>query len=833
MTIPWTSSQASGTASLLAAAKTEQPKPNDMRSTFSFARPVLLGTGLALSVMAWSQTVTVPANVRVMVPGVGGTVGLGGNVGHGGVICMPDPESAPPASTFNGGTVISWTLLGDISILASITPPTPPIQSAGATQQVKIMSYNKNLRQGFENSNPFIARSKGEVTVNYQSGACNRFITYQVLKNWTAPNPQIIGPDCWQPNQQYVYAVDIASGDNVLDQIGFDRYYWQVVDGNGNTFGTFSNNSAESSSIIFTTPSSLPTGPYTLKCCYGQCNNTAPWPGPTNNLGISLTEASTMTSCITKQVQGLPVASTLFPACIPIGTTSWPTINITPIPGYTYSYTAPCAWILTPSGTQGEDLTITGIDNNPCTITQTMSGPCGTIVFNYVVNRSFGTNQPTLTLSSSCVLAGANFTVSFPSNAVNNCATWVVRNSLNQVLTWNGTPGNGTNSVRTFTIPAGTPAGAYTVCATNCSCTGSSSCITVNVRPTTPVITGPTCVAFGTVQNQLYSCTTPSGVGTNSFVWSNTFNPAWVPDPASTTNSINLDASGNNSGQVRVIANGTNGCNSAQATLTVNRTPTTPAVNQPLCYNIGYPTTGVVFTVSNPQTSGNTYTWNFPTAFSPTGNTTGTSVTRNLTGTPGTYNCSVTNSNACGSAVYNFVITITAPPVFPVNNGPFSTISTTAVPGATYRLWDCNASAFVAGPQASNAFSLNNPGAGNYAIEVTLSALNGGCRWLTACVPTAHSNMRPEDPGPLTRPMNDIRVSPNPSDGLVRVDMNGEFLLASMEVFDTKGSSVLGSYRLSTGQNSVDLSGLATGTYHLRFEVDGKVETKEIIIQRH
>jgi len=768
-----------------------------------------------------------------MVPGVGGTIGLGGNVGDGGVICLPDPEPAPPASTFNGGTVVSWSLWGDISIMANITPPTPAIQSAGATQQVKIMSYNKNLRQGFENANQYVARSKGEVTVVYQSGNCNRFITFQVLKRWSGANPAIIGPDCWQPNQQYVYAVDIASGDNVLDQIGFDKYYWQVVDGNGNTFGSFSNNSAESSSIIFTTPGTLPVGPYTMKCCYGQCNNAvALWPGPANNLGITSTEDDQMTACVTKQMQGQPVASTLFPACIPIGTTSWPLINITPLPGYTYSYNAPCAWNLQTSGAQGEDLAITGIDNNPCTITQTLVGPCGTVVFNYVVNRGFNTGQPTLTLSSSCVLAGANFTASFPSNAVNNCATWEVRNSLNQVLAWSGTPGNGTNSVRTFTIPAGTPAGAYSVCATSCTCTGTSSCITVNVKPTTPVISGPTCVPFGTALNQLYTCTTPSGVGANSFVWTNTFSPAWVPSPASTTNTINLDASGNNNGQVRVIANGTNGCNSAQATRTVNRTPTTPAVNQPLCYNIGYPTTGVVFTVSNPQTSANTYTWSFPAAFSPSGNTTGTSVTRNLTGVPGTYNCSVTNSNVCGSAVYNFVITITAPPVFPVNNGPFSTISTTAVSGATYRLWDCTAAAFVAGPQASNAFSLNNPGAGNYAIEVTLSALNGGCRWLTACVPTAHSNMRPEDPGMPIYPMNEIRVSPNPSNGLVRVDLDGEFSLASMLVFDTKGASIGGSYRLNAGQNSLDLSNLTTGVYHLRFEVDGKVESKEIMIQR-
>ena len=804
--------------------------------TFSIPwQGLLITAGLLYGAAGAAQIVRVPANVNVVVPGIGGIDGFGGEVGDGGIVCMPDPETQPGISEFSGGTVLSWSLLGDISFSNGITPPTPAIQSEGAVQQVKIMSYNKSVRPGYEESIvPYISRSKGEVTVLYQSGDCNDFITYEILKTWQQPNPKIVGPDCWQEAQTYVYAVDIASGDNVSDQIGFDKYYWQVVDANNTVFGTFANNSAESSSIVFTTPDSFLglIRPFFLRCCYGQCNNTAPWPGPLENLGIDMNAANTMTSCVTKAIGTLPSASTIFPACIAIGATSQPTINITPLPDYLYTYSAPCAWILTPSSqtAQGEDLTISGIDNNPCTITQTMVGPCGTQVFTYVINRNFAPSQPILTLSSNCVLAGANFTVSFPSSALNNCATWVVRNSLNQVVNWSGTPGNGTNSVRTFTIPNGTTVGAYTVCATSCTCPGSS-CITVNVRPTAPVITGPICVPSGNAGSQLYQCNSQNGVST--YTWTNTFLPAWVQSPLSTGITSNLLATGNNSGQVRVIANGTNGCVSALGSLLVNRTPTTPVVNQPLCFNIGYPTTNVVFTVSNPQTAGHTYTWNFPAIFSPTGVPTGTSVSRNLSGTSGTYTVTVTNANVCGSAPFSFVpLNTAAPTVFLADNGPMSNISTTAVTGATYRLWDCGGFTFVAGPQPSNVFPLNNPGNGNYAIEVTLSALSGGCRWLTPCTTTAHINFRPEDPPTFVQPPCDVLVSPNPSTGQIRVDLTGDAETASMLIFDLKGAAIGSPHRLNRGANSIDLSVLASGTYLLLVDVGGVVQTKEIVIAK-
>lgn len=785
-------------------------------------RPVLLGVGLGFSALVPAQVVQVPPNVVVVEPGIGGTAGAGQFVGHGGIVCMPDPESAPPASTFIGGTVISWQLLGDISIMANITPPTPAIQSAGATPQVKIMSYNKNLRQGFENSNPFIARSKGEVTVTYQSGACNRFITYQVLKKWTTPNPQIIGPDCWQPNQQYVYAVDIASGDNVLDQIGFDRYYWQVVDGNGNTFGTFSNNSAESSSIIFTTPSSLPVGPYTLKCCYGQCNNTAPWPGPTNNLGITVPQANTMTSCVTKTMALLPTAPLPFnvplPTCVSTAATSFTgTVNSG---GYMCQWSSSNpSWTVTASGVNNQTVTVSTLGANPGVLTLTMTGICGTITTTYPVNRQYAAPLA-LSSTSTCALAGTNVTVSLPLNAQNNITCWSAPAGWTTVSN-----GNGANSVRTFGIPAGTPAGCYTISASSCACPLGVISIQIRVKPTPPVFNpAPTlCFVQGSTTPVTYTVNSIPGV--TSYTW--TKPSGW--GGTSTTNSITLTPNGTNVGTVSVVANACAGCSSAATTITLLFNPTTPIVTQPLCIPVGVSGT-VSFAIGN--TPG-TYSWVFPPAFSPSGTSTGSSVSRNTTGTPGTYNCSVTNTNACGSATTNFQVILTAPPTFPVNNGPFSTISTTAIPGATYRLWNCNTSTFVAGPQASNSFPLNNPGAGNYAIVVTLPAGSGGCELWSACTPTAHSNMPTEPGGDITAPLvRDVVLSPNPSSGNIALDITGYFKTGTGQVIDASGKSVGSLIRLVPGRNMIDDLGLAPGSYTMVIELDGELETKSFVVTK-
>ena len=782
--------------------------------------------------------VQVPAGCVVRVAGVGGNT-VTGLVGNGGIVEMPDPYAVPPICTFTGGTVIDWTLYGDLSFYALITPPTAAIQFQNGSQTAKIMSYNKNYRSNpvtYENSNPSRARSKGRVHVNYVQGACNNYIEYDILKSWTTPNPQIVGANCWAPSTQYVYAVDIASGDNVLDAIGFDKYYWQVLDPNGLVVGGFANNSAESSSIVFTTPGAILPGSYTIQCCFGQSN---PWNNGINSFPGTIGLASTFPggSCVTKPIQSQPGASGAFPTCIPLANTSWPLINVTPLPGYTYTYSSPCAWVLTPSGGQGEDLTITAIDDNPCTITQTMVGPCGTSVFQYVINRSF---DPSIVLAPAnlCVSAGGSFTLNLPPTAQGNCTTW-------SGVTWPHT-GNGTHATETFNIPTGTPAGPYTIVATSCApCTGSIS-IVVRVKPTLPVITGLTCVPFGTGPNVAYTCTTPPGATPTDFAWSNVgFTPPWQPFASSTTNSITYIPTGIVGGTVRVTANATSGCPSGQASLLVCRTPQSPVVAAPLCFNVGVPGTAT-FSVSNPQGACSSYTWTFPTAFSASGGTSGTSVTRTTTGTPGTYLCSVTNTTAnCGTVTNNFnvVVAYGSATVTATEFPGFTSLTASPLGQQSYTLWNCNT-------QLPGAVQTNppNPNPQTFTISTTNTSglysitilTTNGCLVRPPCAQTDWIGMVIDGGGSLRMAgsvkhleatgAEQLLVSPNPNTGTFNLQVDKAFLVGTATLYDAKGATVGAMVKLNSGRNELGSKNLAAGVYTLNIELDGEMQNRAIVV---
>lgn len=798
-----------------------------MRTFLDKFRLLAVAGGVICSGMLLAQPyVTIPTGCTVLTPGQGSPPA--GTVGRYGRIIMPEPFAGGNfiITTPAGSTVLDWSMLGDLSRATSNNPPTAPIQFvAGNNATVSIMSYNKNLRQGFEASNPFIARSKGRITIRYTtSNGCNDFIEFDVLKKWLNPNPPIVGPDCWEPGGVYVYAVDIAHGDNVLDAIGFDKYYWQVRNNAGTLVGSFANNSAESSSIVYTAPVGAAFNPpFEIKCCFGEANIgsavASPFPGA---------PYLTATQCVTKAILSTPQTptfSTPIPSCLTTTATTF-SAAITPVAGYTYTWSCTnTVWTLTPSGAQGQNLTVTTMDGNPGTITLTITnGTCTPATFTYTVNRTFTSAQ--LTTSSTCVNIGASFTASV-SGATGNQTCWTLPAG------WTFVNNNAAQSNRTITVPAGTCAGAYTVTAWSCACPGTTSSVTVNVRPPTPATpAGPACINIGATAPLTY--TVPAVACATGYQW--TIPSGWTG--SSTTNSITVTPNGSSVGNISVIALGAPGCPSLTSpNLVVRFNPTMPVVTQPLCLPAGPPPSGqpivpasVNFAVGNAQ-SGSTYTWTFDAGFSPSGGTSGTSVSRNVTAVPGTYTCTVTNTNLCGTQTFSFQVTVPQPAIYLQNNVSFSVISADPISGASYSLWNCTTNAFVAGPQASNAFSLNNPGAGNYRIRITLPAASGSCQLWTSCIATAHNAMAPESDG---QEMFDgtVKISPNPNSGAFVILLENEIKEGSAVLMDATGRVVKGTTRIVRGTNEFDAHELASGQYFLRLNLDGRVALRPIIITR-
>ncbi len=371
-----------------------------LRRSFSAGgwKPTLLAAGVLCGGAAMAQVVTVPATCQVVVAGTGGTLGLGGTVGNGGIVVMPDPFDITGAGgnfIFSGGTITGWSLLGDLSIQTASSPPTAPVQTAGAVATQNIQSYNKSLRSAETGTPSTLARSKGRVTTTFTGAGCT-VMTFDVYKKWgplvtTPPNnnygPPIAGPACWpSTNQLVAFSVDQIESDNILDAIGTDQYYWKLTNGLGvdviSTQPTAYYMAADRSSVTCNMSTAAfitwySGGPYSIRCCYARS-----FPAWDNGTGLT---SATATDCVSKPINSAPTAptfTTLIPTCLLYSATSFSAV-FTGVTDHTYSWTSTCGWVIAQTGTVPGPMTlnVTGVNQGPCTLILTDVGPCGSNIY--------------------------------------------------------------------------------------------------------------------------------------------------------------------------------------------------------------------------------------------------------------------------------------------------------------------------------------------------------------------------------------------------------------------------------------------------------------------
>ena len=261
-----------------------------------------------------------------------------------------------------------------------------------------------------------------------------------------------------------------------------------------------------------------------------------------------------------------------------------------------------------------------------------------------------------------------------------------------------------------------TTAGTYSVTITNasgCSATATTT-ITVNARPSTPVITagGPTTFCAG----GSVTLTAPESTG---YLWSN----------GATTQSINVTSSGS----YGVMVTNASGCSamSAATTVTVNANPSTPVITA------GGPTTfcdGGSVTLTAPASA--SYLWSNGA----------TTQSINVT-TSGSYSVTVTNASGCSATSAATTVTVNANPSTPVitAGGPTTfcdggSVTLTAPSSASY-LWS----------NGATTQSINVTTSGSYSVTVTNAS---GCS-ATSASTTVTVNANPSTPvitagGPTT-----------------------------------------------------------------------------------
>lgn len=786
------------------------------------ATSFLLLVMLIFTKNTWGQSpiVRVPPTCNVVVPGTGGTPGFGGFVGSGGIVVMPDLISA--AGVFNlipmGNTILGWSLLGDLSV-GPITQPSPAVQSVGGgILNVFITSYNKNVR--YSESQPpsadFLARSKGRVYISYTNpgATCGGSITFDVFKEyvnngWPSTGtqegyvPEIIGPDCLQPNTTYTYSVDQVASDNYSDGIGGDEYYWTIPAG----LGTFYN-SADKSSITFTTPSSL-SGPYTIECCFGRAN---PWDA----------NASIPTTCVTKligQLPGAPSFTIAPPTCVPTSSTSF-FIEITPVTGYTYAWTSSnSSWFLTPSGGQNEDVTVSSLGEDPGILTLTITnGSCDPTILTYSVSREF--DAPMIVSGPSCVPAGSTNNYSI-SAGLQNQTCWTIPTG------WTYAPVTGSESSINLTIPLGTPAGAYVISAFSCACPSGVLNYTVNVQPNQPVISGPNCVVPSGGPALVYTASGSSGL---SYNW--LYPSGWNCVLNCTTATPSLVPGGTLAPpqNLYVVSVGTNGCNTTSAPFPVSYVPVTPSTITTSCWNFGVAGNTTITVANRPLPFYGSYTvTSVPsgliTSYTVNPTTGIITVTTSGTAPAGAYTLNITHTTGspCGSSgttsypiTYNGNGTVLTTFYNPGPGGPDVYITSSAPVGATYA-WTV-----TPGGLAGTGPVLYLTGSSGAPTSVCVNVSSGGCSTVLCASPPGTHSLLPEAPinGENGSYSSKVEIYPNPTDGNFSLKVPEFKQEATLKITDESGR-ILGEHKLKEGTNRISESNLPTGQYFLLVNLDG------------
>ncbi len=136
--------------------------------------------------------------------------------------------------------------------------------------------------------------------------------------------------------------------------------------------------------------------------------------------------------------------------------------------------------------------------------------------------------------------------------------------------------------------------------------------------------------------------------------------------------------------------------------------------------------------------------------------------------------------------------------------------------GALYQWLDCDSSyAIIIGETANNFTALSN---GNYAVEVT----ENGCVDTSSCITILSVGINM-----LNSVLNQIAVFPNPSTGLVNIDLNN-LTDASIKVFNITGKLIYQENEINSSPYQFELNA-SSGVYIIEINTNQKKQFFKLI----
>ena len=318
--------------------------------------------------------------------------------------------------------------------------------------------------------------------------------------------------------------------------------------------------------------------------------------------------------------------------------------------------------------------------------------------------------------------------------------------------------------------------------------------ITVNSLPTAAITAGGTTTFC---QGDSVTLTSDTAVG---YLW----------NTGEATQSITVDTSGS----YTVDVTDTNGCSAASAAtvVTVNPLPApviTPSGPVALCL-------GDSVTLTSDTAAG--YSWN-----------TGATTQSITVDTAGSYMVDITDANGCNASSAATTVTVNPVPTGTVtatpesvsgaNDGTVKVAASGGTPGYTY-LWVDSSGTTVGTTDSVGALA---PG----VYDVTVTDING-------CTFTGSVTVNPGAVGineSLSSANSIIKLYPNPTTGILNLDIEPDMKVTSIKVYSIIGSLV---YEITNGIDLtkdhyvIDLSGEPGGAYLVRIQTANQVLVKKV-----
>lgn len=145
-----------------------------------------------------------------------------------------------------------------------------------------------------------------------------------------------------------------------------------------------------------------------------------------------------------------------------------------------------------------------------------------------------------------------------------------------------------------------------------------------------------------------------------------------------------------------------------------------------------------------------------------------------------------------------------------------NTISSNATTGATYQWIDCSSNNSISGETAQSFTATAN---GDYAVIITV----GNCSDTSACVNIAAVGVEEKSR------LNEISIYPNPTNGLIYIDLGDQSELINYSMSTVEGKIVNEKRNINTNKITLDLKDESNGIYLLKIEDKSSVRVYKII----